>query len=103
MQTISLKDVPSQTLTLLLASQLTKLNIYTLVDGNLYMDVFVNDVAIITGVLCLNNNRIVRDSYLGFLGDFTFTDTQGLTDPVYTGLGSRYQLLYISQAELATA
>lgn len=101
MQFISLQEVASQTLTILLASQLTKLSIYTLADGNLYMDVLVNDVDIITGVLCKNETVIVRDAYLGFVGDLAFVDTQGDSDPVSTGLGSRYQLAYLSADEVA--
>ena len=103
MQTIPLQAVPNQILTIVLASQLTQLSIYTMSDGNLYMDVLVNNVAIITGVLCKNNNKIVRDVYLGFSGDFVFEDTQGTTDPSYTGLGARYQLVYMTAADLATS
>jgi hypothetical protein len=36
----------------------------------------------------------VRDEYLGFIGDLAFFDTQGMTDPDWTGLGSRYILGY---------
>jgi len=101
MQTISIQPVPNQTLTILLAKQLVKLNIYTMVDGTLYMDVYVNHVAIITGVICQNLNRIVRDAYLGFIGDLAFSDTLGTDDPVYAGLGTRYQLFYLSAADVA--
>ena len=93
--------MPNQTLTAMLAAQLTQLNIYTLLDGNLYMDVAVNKIAIITGVLCRNNNRIVRGAYLGFTGDFVFVDTQGSNNPVYSGLGARYQLAYLSASDVA--
>ena len=56
---------------------------------------------IIAGVLCQNLNRIVRSLYLGFVGDFMFNDNQGDTDPVYTGFGGRYQLVYFAPADLA--
>ena len=100
MQIIPLQTLPNQTLTTLLEKQLVTLNIYTTVDGNMYMDVFVNHVAIITGVICQNLNRIVRDAYLGFIGDFAFNDTLGTDDPVYAGLGTRYQLFYLAAADL---
>jgi hypothetical protein len=100
MQIIPLQSSPNQTLTTLLEKQLVTLNIYTTVDGNMYMDVFVNHVAIITGVICQNLNRIVRDAYLGFIGDFAFNDTLGTDDPVYFGLGTRYQLFYLAAADL---
>lgn len=101
MQTIPLQAVPNQTLTILLSSQLVKLNIYTTIDGLMYMDVYVNGATIITGVICQNLNRIVRDAYLGFSGDLAFNDTFGSSDPVYTGLGAQYQLIYITAAEVA--
>lgn len=46
-----------------------------------FVDVFVNDILIIGGVKALNNNLIVRDIYLGFIGDVAFVDTQGTSDP----------------------
>lgn len=101
MQILPLQALPNQTLTILLAKQLVKLSIYTTVDGNMYMDVFVNHVAIITGVICQNQNRIVRDAYLGFIGDLAFNDTLGSDDPVYSGLGTRFQLFYLSAADVA--
>lgn len=66
------------------------------------MDVYVNNQPIILGVLCENLNRIVRSVYLGFVGDFVFDDTQGFTDPVFSGLGARYQLLYLETQDLAS-
>jgi len=67
----------------------------------LFIDVFVNNQLIIGGVICENLNRIVRDSYLGFIGDLIFYDTtKGGNDPDYTGLGSRYLLVYLEQSDL---
>lgn len=66
----------------------------------LYLDLYVNDALIIGGVLCLNANVIVRDAYLGFTGDLAFYDTQGTSDPVSTGLGGRYVLMYLEAADL---
>lgn len=51
-------------------------------------------VQIITGVLCQDRNRIVRNAYLGFVGDLAFIDTQGTGDPVQAALGTRYLLTY---------
>lgn len=112
MMTIPLQAVPNQTLTVQLAGQDTQLNIYQKSAtgvlgyrenpiGHLYMDVLVNNAYVISGVLCLNRSLIVRSTYLGFLGDFAWDDTQGLTDPVYTGVGARYQLNYLEPADTA--
>lgn len=51
---------------------------------------------IITGVICQDRNRIVRNGYLGFVGDLAFVDTQGTSDPEIATLGSRYLLTYWS-------
>jgi hypothetical protein len=98
---IPLQPAAAQTLSVVVGQQNTQLNVYTKL-GVLYMDVYVDNAAIILGVQCENRNRIVRSAYLGFIGDFVFVDTQGNTDPFYTGLGSRYQLEYLEAADLAT-
>jgi len=99
MQSIPLTAVPSQTFNAVLGGQNCTLNIYTLSTG-LFMDVLISGIAVISGVLCLNRVRIVRDAYLGFIGDLAFTDTQGANDPDYTGLGTRYVLLYLEASDL---
>ncbi len=101
MQIIPVQNVPSQTLQVNLAGQSTQLNIYTL-DSGLYMDVLVNGAVIISGVICQNWNRIVRNSYLGFVGDLAWNDNQGTRDPVYPGLGARFTLWYLPVADLST-
>lgn len=99
MKTVPLNPVPSQTLNLTLNNQPLKLIIYTLSTG-LFMDVKLNNVTIVSGVICLNNNKIVREAYSGLIGDFMFTDTQGSSDPEYSGLGSRYLLVYLEASDL---
>jgi len=98
---VPLNAVPSQTLHIVLSGQNCTLNIYQSFWG-LFCDVFVNNSPIIQGVLCLNANYIVRSIYLGFTGDLAFYDTQGTSDPTYTGLGSRFQLFHLVPADLPT-
>jgi hypothetical protein len=100
MQTIPLKQVPNQTIRTTLGGQSCQINIYTLSTG-LYLDLLVNGAAILTGAICEDRNLIVREAYLGFVGDLAFMDTQGTEDPQYTGLGERWVLLYLSPADLA--
>lgn len=99
---VPLEAVPNQTLTVQLNGQICQMNVYQK-GPSLYMDVLVNNVLIIGGVICQNLNRIVRSLYLGFIGDFVFADTQGASDPIYTGLGgadARYVLGYLTPADL---
>ena len=101
MQTVQAQAVPNQQLQCQLGPQSVTLNIYQTAFA-LHMDVLVGGVEIVLGVICENANRVVRDVYLGFVGDFVWFDTQGQgADPVYTGIGTRYQLVYLSPADLA--
>lgn len=117
---IPLSAVPSQTLNVTLNNQPCTINVYAkninvphdptsvgivttppTFDNitPIFLDLYVNDVAIITGVLCLNQVLIVRDTYLGFIGDLCMVDTQseGL-DPQVSGLGTRWQLVYLQDS-----
>ena len=100
MLTIPLQAVPNQTVTVTLSDQVTQLNVYQTYEG-LFIDVLVENVLIVGGVICENQNRIVRSDYLGLSGDLAFVDTQGSDDPVYTGLGTRFFLTYLTAAELS--
>ncbi len=75
------------------------LNVYQFAYG-LFVDVYLGPTLVIGGVICENRNRIVRSAYLGFVGDLAFVDSQGSEDPVYTGLGGRWQLVYLEEADL---
>ena len=97
---VPLQPLPSQTVNALLNNQATTLNVYQKNALGLYVDVLLNNALIIGGVIALNLNVIIRNAYLGYVGDFAFIDTQGATDPVYTGLGSRYVLGYFAPSEL---
>ena len=99
MQVISLRPIPNQTLQTQLGTQAATLDVMQFAAG-LFISVYVGDQLIIPSVLCLNLVRIVRDAYLGFSGDLVFVDTQGSADPVYTGLGGRFSLVYLSPDDL---
>lgn len=101
MQIVPLTAVPSQSLTVLLNGQNCAINVYQKSTG-LFFDLSVQglsnpltgDTKLVSAMLCLNGVGLVRQAYLGFIGQFVFVDTQGDTDPYYTGLGSRYILTY---------
>jgi hypothetical protein len=86
--------------TVTLNDQVTQINVYQTYNG-LFIDVYLENDLIIGGVICENDNRIIRSTYLGYSGDLAFIDVQGSTDPVYTGLGTRYFLTYLTEDELA--
>ena len=99
MLVVPLQPVPSQTVSVNLNNQACTINVYQKAFG-MFCDLLVNDTLIIGGVICENANVIVRDAYLGFVGDIAFFDTQGTSDPSYTGLGSRWILVYLAPADL---
>ena len=100
MQTVPLQALPNQTVNIQLNGQSCTLNVYQK-STDMFMDVLVNDVLIIGGVICENLNRIVRSLYLGFIGDFAWVDTQGNDDPYYSQIGTRFYLLYFNAGELS--
>lgn len=99
MLVVPLQATPNQTVTVALNDQNCQINVYT-TAGGLFVDLYVDDALIIGGVIAENLNTIVRDTYLGFVGDLVFMDTQGTDDPVYTGLGSRWVLVYLLPSEI---
>jgi hypothetical protein len=60
----------------------------------LYMDASLNGVSLWLGKPCLNGVGLNLYRYVGFPGQLIFLDTQGSTDPVWTGLADRYQLVW---------
>ena len=68
----------------------------------LYADVSLGTTPIISCRIVRNLIPWLLDAkYYGFAGDFVMVDTLSDTDPVYTGLGSQYQLVYLSAADIA--
>ena len=99
MQVVPLQPVPNQTLQCQLGGQACTIDVAQNAYG-LFTTLFVGTDLIIAGVLSQNLNRIVRSLYLNFVGDLAFVDTQGTDDPSYTGLGSRWQLIYFAPSDL---
>jgi hypothetical protein len=62
----------------------------------IYCDLSLNGTVLFSGAPCLNAVAIRPASYIGLVGGrLSFLDTQGDTDPMWTGLGSRYILLWL--------
>jgi hypothetical protein len=91
--------MPSQSLTVLLSSQNCQINVYEKSTG-VFLDLYVNNAPIMTGVICRDRVLLVREDYLGFVGDLAFYDTQGTSDPTNSGFGTRYLLVYLAESDL---
>ena len=97
---VPLQPISNQTAQSQLGNQAVTLNVYQQAYG-LYMDVILGSLPVVQGVICLNKTLIVRNSYFAFSGDFIFIDTQGANTPVYTGIGSRFFLVFMSSDDVA--
>lgn len=63
-------------------------------DYGLFVDVVYNGVQVIAGALARDRIDMNRAKWLGLAQPLWFADLKGTTDPVYSGFGSRYLLLY---------
>ncbi len=102
---VPLQAVANQAVTVNLGGQACQMNVYAKTIGKdvlLFLDLLVNNSAIVSGVICEDRNRLVRDSYLGFVGDLSFVDLQGTADPDFTQLNSRFMLMYLEASDLTT-
>lgn len=89
-----MQAIPSQIFNATLGNQDCQLKLQQASTG-LFMSLWVGGVPIISGRYCVDRVNLVRQKYLGFGGALYFVDTAQLgSDPVYTGLGSRYLLVY---------
>ena len=102
MQIVPLDPVPNQQVQCQLGGQACTVVVQQMAYG-LFVSLFSNDALVVQTVIAENLNRIVRNAYFGFAGDFMFFDAEGAADPVYTGLGSRFLLVYLEAADLAAA
>jgi len=102
MKIVPIRPVAAQTLKIVLGNQACRIDIYQKFYG-LFMDLYVDDVIVKAGTIAQNLNKIVRDEYYGFVGDFVFIDNQGTDDPDYTGLGDRFSLAYLEASDLTGA
>ena len=99
MQIVPLAAIPSPKVSILLGGQNCQIKVYQKTTG-VYLNLSVNNTQVVSGVICRDRVAIVRDAYLGFVGDLSFFDTQGTSDPDYTGFGSRFQLVYLEASDL---
>jgi hypothetical protein len=101
MQQIPLQPVPSQTSQVVLNGQQCAISVYVK-SQCMFFDLALSGSPIAYAVQVKNLVSLVPTSYLGFTGWLVFLDTQGTEDPEYSGLGTRWLLLYLTAEDLAT-
>lgn len=92
---IPLIATPSQSLSVSLGGQQCEIQIDQKYTGGVFLSLVVNGISVISCAICRDRVSLVRHPYLPFAGTLAFIDTQGKTDPDYTGFGTRYQLAYL--------
>ncbi len=92
MRTVSLVPQKSQSVSVNLAGQQCTIRLIQR-ESFMYMDLTVNGNPIMQGVPCLYGNRMVRYSYLGFVGDLVFLDNVGQKRPVLGRAGKQIHSL----------
>lgn len=100
MQTIPIQSIPSQSVRVVLSGQNVQIQINQKTQG-IFVDVSANDISIVNGVIALDAVPLVCREYVGFIGNLFLIDTQGNSDPDYTRLGDRFQLIYMTADEYA--
>lgn len=101
MQIIPIQAIASQSFSTTLNGQDCVISIYQKSTG-VYFDLTLNGAseAIVQTSLCHDRVFLVRYPYLGFLGNLSFVDTQGASDPQYQGLGTRYIFVYFLPSDI---
>jgi len=94
-QYVPLAAVPSQVCTVTLGGQRCIIEVDQKDVGSVYLSLTANGISIVNFRLCRDRVSLVRSGYLPFSGTLSFVDTQGTSDPDYSGFGSRYRLVYL--------
>jgi len=100
MQNVPLRPVPSQLTKVVLGGQNCQILITQKPQG-IFVDINSDGVDVVVGVLAHDADPLICREYVGFVGNLLFIDTQGHDDPIYTGLGSRFTLVYLTADENA--
>lgn len=93
-QVISLFQQSKQTVSVTLGGQSCQIDLTTYEDVGMFASLSVSGNPVFLNVPCRDRVGLVRRKYLGFTGELTFMDTQGTSDPQYTGLNDRWLLVY---------
>lgn len=100
MKVVPIQPVPSQTVKVILGNQNVQITLRHQSQG-MFVDVISDGVTLTSATIARDAVPLMPRDYLSFAGNLIFVDTQGADDPVYTGLGSRFQLVYFTAEEYA--
>lgn len=96
---VPLIATPSQDLKIVLGGQSCDISVAQKGE-HVYLSLTLPAGSVLNTMMCRNEVLLVRETYLGFVGDLAFIDLQGETDPYWDGLGTRYILVYLTPDEV---
>ena len=101
MSVVPLGAVPAQTLGITLDGQSCGMRLYQRNTGGTFMDLTLSGSPICVASILRYGSRALQDrQYLGFKGDFTLVDTHGTSNPLFAGLGARFQMVYLRSSAI---
>lgn len=98
MKYIPISAVPCQKMDITLSQQECVISIYQK-SGLIYLDLIVSGAPVTYASLARDRVKLVRSIYKHFIGNLMFVDTQGESDPAYTGFNSRWLLIYLEDGD----
>lgn len=90
---IPIKPIPAQVLSVVLSQQRCTITLQ-LRGNHLYFSLEVDGIQTVRNRIVRDRVTLSGDECLGLAGQIYMADTQGKSDPEYTGLGSRWLLMY---------
>lgn len=97
---VPLTPTPGQRLQIVLDDQNVTLTLRQKGE-RLYIDLDVGTARVMSGAICNDRCNVKQYKTMAFSGGLYFVDTQGNEAPQYFGLGTRWGLLYLTEAEVA--
>ena len=98
MMTVPLRQEPNQSLQIVLGEQNCTLRFISR-GVNLYCDLAIDQTVMCSGFICLNLVGFMLYVYLSFRWLLYFVYMFGYVDPHWSGLGDRFQLVYVEEGE----
>lgn len=90
---IPIQPTPAQSFKVKLNNQNCEIRIYYRF-GSTYMDLTVNGEIVTKGAICRDRQNIIQIAQSAFSGALFFIDMLGVSDPLYSGFGTRWRLFY---------
>jgi len=98
MQTIPIQAVANQIVKVVLDGQNCQILIAQR-NEDIFVDVNVNGVDLVCNAIARDSVPLVCREYAGFSGQLMFIDSSAADDPQFSGFGSRWFLVYLSESE----